>query len=832
MLRGIRMKKKIFWYGLAFLAPVILLYVSYLVIGISFSHTNFLSIDMEGQYISFFSYLQDMIRQGGNLFYSFSNGLGDNFYSLFTYYLSSPLNLIMVLFPKENIIDGIYVLTLLKIGLSGLCFFTFIQSKVKNEMNALIFSLCYALMGYSMYYAQNIMWMDGVFLFPLICLGIEKIFLNKKPILYIVTLSLAIISNYYIGFMLCIGSVLYTFYYFCCHYHDLQDKLKKIFHYCIASCLSGGLAAIILIPSIMSVTYKMNTSIMHFNWMAEWYNFFTKMTLGWSSTWDLMNTTPNIYCGLIVLVLFVVLFFQKQISLKKKLFYFCFLILLYLSMCFQFTDLLWQGGKEPVGFLHRQSFIFSFFLVSIVAENKYERISKKISIPLFVILVGVFYYASLNAGIVAIKNWNLIITFCFIGVYLCLLSIKRVNTKYLQPLLLVLVCAELFINAIGVHSKFVYASEEKYTTYLKDYGQITTEPMYRSEVAKRFNLNIPFMLNYKGMSNFSSINKKSNYDFLYVSGYKAHGNYAYYGVGSTLFMDSILGVKYRVDPNNNYFTKGQGSNYVNENALPMMFISNEQIKDLEISEIKINPFRYQNALYQGISGKKEDIFEIVVPTSKEIINLSESIYDKILHYNKIDVSKDGIINFELPSSTDSMYLNIATEEYGTSVVAKILDRDYQVFDELRSGILYLENTATETSKVKVTVSSDVIRVNNFQFYTLNTTKFNALIQELKQNEVEMSIPDSNRVHATYNLDQPEYIMTTIPYDSQWKITVNGKEIEYDCLIDTFIGFKLDAGESKIKMVYTPSGFNLGLLISGASLVLLGVYLTILYRKEK
>ena len=59
---------------------------------------------------------------------------------------------------------------------------------------------------------MNIMWMDGMMLLPLVALGIEEIILKGKYKLYMIVLFMVVVSNYYIGYMICIFSVVYFFY--------------------------------------------------------------------------------------------------------------------------------------------------------------------------------------------------------------------------------------------------------------------------------------------------------------------------------------------------------------------------------------------------------------------------------------------------------------------------------------------------------------------------------------------------------------------------------------------------------------------------------------------
>ena len=97
---------------------------------------------------------------------------------------------------------------------------------------------------------SNIMWLDGVVLLPLVILGVDKLINENKCKLYVISLFIAIVSNYYIGYMICIFSGLYFIYKLI-----LNNKVKliKLGSFIGASILSVALSAFILIPTVLSL---------------------------------------------------------------------------------------------------------------------------------------------------------------------------------------------------------------------------------------------------------------------------------------------------------------------------------------------------------------------------------------------------------------------------------------------------------------------------------------------------------------------------------------------------------------------------------------------------
>ena len=85
--------------------------------------------------------------------------------------------------------------------------------------------------------------------------------------MYCIALALAIFSNYYIGIMLCIYSVIYFIYLICVSDFDseigqIKARLLALKDFAIYSLLAGGLAACIILPEYynMLITKSADTS--------------------------------------------------------------------------------------------------------------------------------------------------------------------------------------------------------------------------------------------------------------------------------------------------------------------------------------------------------------------------------------------------------------------------------------------------------------------------------------------------------------------------------------------------------------------------------------------
>ena len=166
----------------AFFVPVAVLIILFAQRGIfPFGEECFLRTDMYHQYAPFFSEFQYKLKQGGSLLYSWDIGMGVNFSALYAYYLASPVNWLIILCPKKFIIEFMTILIMVKTGLCGVTFTWYLDHHFeKKHFVAGVFGIFYALSGYMAAYSWNIMWLDCIFLLPLILYGLEQLVQEKK----------------------------------------------------------------------------------------------------------------------------------------------------------------------------------------------------------------------------------------------------------------------------------------------------------------------------------------------------------------------------------------------------------------------------------------------------------------------------------------------------------------------------------------------------------------------------------------------------------------------------------------------------------------------------
>ena len=175
-----------------------------------FGENAILKSDLYQQYINFFCYLREVFLHGKSIIISWNMGLANNFYTTFAYYLMSPLNIFVVFFNYSNMDIFVEIITCIKIILMANFFVLFLEKSYKyKSKETILFGLIYAYSSYVMCYNFHIMWLDCVYMLPIVLLFVDKYIESGKIYPFVLILSYSILTNYYIGYIVAFFSGIY-----------------------------------------------------------------------------------------------------------------------------------------------------------------------------------------------------------------------------------------------------------------------------------------------------------------------------------------------------------------------------------------------------------------------------------------------------------------------------------------------------------------------------------------------------------------------------------------------------------------------------------------------
>ena len=817
------------YYILSFIIPCVLMILLYLSVGVIGGNKNILTVDLADQYIAFFNALKNILSGTINPFFSFSKTLGGNLFGIITYYLISPFNIIVLLFNKTDLPIAILIINILKISFAGLTSYIYFNKTFKNNnITSLTFSIIYSIMAYNIVYSQNIMWLDGVILLPIVFLGIDKL-IEKKPTLFYLSLTISIICNYYIGYMTCIASMIYFIY---------KDYLKEekiiinnIINFTKYLLLAVLTSSIVLIPSIFSLlSGKANGILKEFipNQKFAIFDIITRFYIGTFKNSDLEGGCPNIYISLISIILLVYYFFNKKISKQEKKATLILLSVFAISFIFYPIDVIWHTFKHPYGFPFRYSFIFDFIILIIAYKSllKLDTIPKefikKFTIYAFIltIIVDKLLYTST-------MYYKALATFVLIVIYLLYLS----KNKSIKKTILLLIIIEMFINDFIILCNIKYQDKKEYKDFITNTGNIIEslnqkENFYRLEKDYSYSTNDELLLNYNGISHFSSVYEANNNELLgkklgifnrfYITNYN----------GSTLVTNSLFDIKYLL-------TKEQKNYYINTNTfkeiniyennynLPLGFTVDKQLQQLKLKDYE--PFENQNNILKSMNENIEDVF--IKEYAKVTLKNLKQEDTKKLTYKKINNNIPASITFEINQSNNGILYAYLSSKTNKKVNIKLNGEEIiDISDQNNYNYNILELGTFENNmpiKLEVELLDDTIKLENYMFYTLDLNKFSSAINILKQ-EDELKIIENNKNYLKTKINiksNNKILYTSIPYDENIEVKVDGKEIKPIKTLDTLLALDLEKGEHEIIITYKAKGLKPGIILSITGLML-------------
>lgn len=591
-------KNKYGFLGHSFLIPALIMLCIYFAIGHKpFGQMSVLTLDLNAQYVYFYEALRDAVWGDGSLLYSFSRSMGGEFMGIYAYYVASPISYIVCLFPKTMMLEALLIIICVKIGLCGLSF-AFYLSKLKSNIkpqNIVLFATMYALSAYAITYQNNIMWLDGLFLLPVLTWSIERLVKEGRYKLYIITLALMMMSHYYIGYMLC----WYTAFCFFFTYFKDEDRgfvtpgkpkkhfFKTIFKMGASTVLGIGIAAFMIAAAYYSLQFG-KSDFTDPNWdlvaRFDFFDLFPKMLPGGYDT-VMHEGLPLLYCGTLTLFMLPIYIMAKRVPSREKVFYTAFVLLYVLIMVINPADLVMHGFQAPNCLNYRYSFIVIFLMLVMafkgfceIEEHSPKKIfatgaallgmlliAQKMEFPNFVAQDTEDYKFGFKAGelhFLMVVVFSIIAIFA-VGAALCYL-IKSKNKERMSTILLCIVCFELFANGVILTANLAFdvgiATYDSYSEYFKDIRPIVAtiqeydKTFYRSEKTTHRCTNDNMALGMKGLSNSTSTLNASVIGLLDSLGLYADAHWTQY-LGQTVLTESLLGIKYVVSNTENETNK-------------------------------------------------------------------------------------------------------------------------------------------------------------------------------------------------------------------------------------------------------------------------------------
>ncbi len=833
---------------LVFLFPIAIVLFTFFSLRIMpFGSNSIWYIDLPAQIIMFYSHLYDVFQGQESIFFTWNYGMGTNFWATFCYYLSSPLSFLILFFPRDLIPQVVIMIYLIKLGLSSL-FMSFLLKKLFNinGIKLIIFSGSYALMSFSITYYFLPMWIDAIYLLPLLILSVHLILENNQYKLFLFTLTILFISNFYISYM----TGIFVFLYFVKEIYtgnfSKKENIKKFKLFFSSVFLAASFSMVIILPTYLQIK---NNNYSNINYELKKFSLnpldiYQKFFIG---TTELQNL--SLYIGLIAVMLVPLYFFNKKYSLKERISDLILLSFMLISVANNFLIYFWHVFEIPNGAFFRFTFLISFYLIILSVKSLIALDRKMLPLLMKIYAFNFIWLCLLNKllsqdffGLTKMYVNIFILTALFFILILKMEDIRFKIPRLINFLLLGIVILDLSFNSFFTFRNYIGASSSLEKIYDTTYQNVVDhigkadKGLYRispeNELLSTENESLKYR--YKGMSIYSSTGNGDLNVFLGSLGYPYSTRNV--NMKNGIFVsDTFFGFNYYIslNPKDNriyekVYEKESINAYKNKYSLPIGFLINKE--QFTALKEKTNWMDKQNAMLGSYKGDSS-YYKIYSAKINKINNLKFDSETKM--YKKID--QEGSASLEYSGrlgNLQQLYLQLNNEDYNN------VDQTYSILingkklTSAKMGLLDSLDLGTfEGEEVNIKIEFiNAQSLNQPEFYTLNYTLLGERINEIKQNTFHIQEYNDKSIIGKIDVKDAKVLFLSIPYDKNWQIVVDGKQIE-SIKLGEFLGIPLNKGSHELDLRYIPKEINGSILFSSVMLVLYIGYVFVFERKR-
>ena len=810
--------------------------------------------DMSQQVIPLLTDFKDILSGKDGIFLNFHNAGGMNLWGVFFFFIASPYTLLVLLADKADVIYLVNIMTVLKLmtaAVTAQIYFRTCQKKLSPYISSVL-SIVYAFCGYGMFYYQNNIWLDMMYLFPLLMVAFKELFEKKRIIPYTVMLTLMMIVNYYISYMIVIFILLFMA--VCCWRYRKEEKYKDVpCRFIIGSLLGALLSAVVWIPCFLQFlsSGRSKSVIMQ----IESADFFSN----YQTTFCLLLSTASV--AVIVLV-FLLDGKKRSKRLNTDL---IMLFLMLIPIIIEPANLMWHTGSY-MSFPCRYAFITIFFALIcagyfLSSENAIAKEKKNCDhFIIFLILAALIYgFYRFSEGFVennrdgmakytkslwqdstAFELWLefFVVAAVFYTIITLLHKKGWISKKIFALFLAMFVAAESYanVNVYMITPDMNYPERSYYHHNIMDLSDRIedNDGFYRVKTSsKLFEVNLVGSMGYNSLSQYTSLTSR---DYMYMMkqlGYSSYwmevGSY-----GGTELTDALLSVKYLIEKNGG-ITNNADSVYSNsiyeivptEYYLPLGIVTDA---DLSGSEELSTGTRsdVQKKLFEQLFGGNGD--ELITDYEYDSIYgiQDDSVMSPSFTFNsssdfsymdyEIKVTDKQTLYFDCFDKLSNNLSESINGSFMVTVNGRSIQTDYP--SQSSNGLLKLGEFENEEVNVRVTLNKNITNCRSYGVFGLH---HDVLQKALEQVNTAGLTDNDGKLSGSVNAKAGQKCVLQIPYQEGLKIKVNGESVSYSKVFGDLVCFDLQEGENSITVTNVPKGFYAGL-----AMTILGVALTVGY----
>ena len=856
---------------LSFFLPVLIMTLGMAALGIAPFGNHSLAISDGTNYLNGMngsSWLLNALLGKSDLFYSYTAGPGNNSWAGLAWggvYLSHFLSLLSTV---DTAVEWFSWICVCNLALCGLSMYLLLSGLRGAKPAHLIFSTSYALCGFCVVYCYHSLFFIGPQMLPLMALGLVRLTEGKAPFLYLLSLSFCILLNFYFGFILCVASlVIFLARLFGCE--DMQGRRIRLFRtYALSSLSAGLLPAFLWLPALKAYSGggrldQVSSSQFRFSENMPFLQIFSKLFTGAISTDQLVDGLPNIFCGILVTALVILYFMNRRIPARRRRA--AALVLIFYLLTFYITAFTtaMHGFTHTNWFPYRYSFVFSFFLILLAAEQfPYLREltlaeTKRCGLVLLgaVLLVFGSKYEYVSGGAVLLDLALLLVM--WLGWY----SDRRkpgAAPEGTLSLLLVVVSFNLYANfCISIRSLRDWeADREAYLEAVMQNGPLVEYAKADAEDGAFYRMENEYSRNgssstdsglygYNSLGFYGPTMRMFIHRGLCRLGLNWYDMRHWYGNGVPAATDALLGLRYVISTRDLSAEKGysvlaqlgDSALYENPDRLGIAILANAEAQSVTLGS---NVFENLNAVWKAMTGGEADVFTLIedvdftyysemndkTVTAGELRQIRETWQEDAAEQSAAAAGQESAeTEEELPASRIEYRLTAPQDGpvYLCDSSLPVSENGVEV-DSVRSAGY---GRAGEELTAYIPIVQHYLTTELFRNYCANMfaasadpETLSAYSAILNGRDLTLTRVRNSLLTGSFTAEEDRCLLFTIPWDEGWTCYIDGQRAELEKTWDLFLSVSVPAGSHSYELRFVPAWMDYGLAVSGAAFALL------------
>lgn len=798
------------------------------------------NIDWMKQHIIFPEYFRNLFYQTGDLFPNFAPhlGAGQNIYYFAYYGLYNPIIMVSYILPFIPMNIYIMISSIICVIVSIILCYYFLRKNQFSNNICFFTSLLFLFSSSFLFHShRHIMFVNYMPFLILAFIGVWRYFEKKKSTLFIISISLLILTSYYYSVSGIISICFYAlFYYLKKNPNSSFRKLVKEGLLLLIRILIGILiTSILLLPVIYVILNGRSTPVSSFNWLLLKPNipleFLMYGTYG-------VGLTAILWTSLI----YNLVYLPKEYRIMSIL---TLLVIAFPIFNYLLNGNLYLNGKVFIPFLP----LFLFMIASMIKDIKTHKISFK---WLFLLVLGsslILLSFSDRKPLFMIES--------FLLIYLLYFYQKKKKYYYLIPIVII----SIFVcTTNNFHDNLVTISEyQKQKSYLNydvtEYININKSSIYRYQDDLSGANGINYSngnLDYR-TTLYSSTSNLNYWKAFYetFNNNDIYRNHFMLSQTNNLFFQKFMGIRYLLTKNEPPFgyqkiKKYQnGSLYENKNVYPIAFSSSHLLNNNEYQKLTFDKKleAYQNNIIIKEPSRNANMDFKIKPiilntTIKETKNLT---YNKNDTGYQITSKKNGRITLSLKAPIQDITLIIRFkmndipsckngDTYITinGIMNKLTCRSWKYYNH-NETFDYVLSSNNPIKELVIEFAKGNYDISDIEMYQIPNTYFEKDI-DITPLKIDKKKTKGDSIEGTINTTKDGYLMFTIPYDKGFQLWIDNEEVEIEKVNEIFMGVPIIKGNHKIKLEFTAPYSNLGKVVTFISIGILGVII-LLERKK-